>query len=215
MIFVFQCFYIFSFLINHGLKVVSPSVKLSVQAQCHGSQCSEISSYEWILYELYRSNSSVVWRKQDLQPITDTPLGSSYIVIKERSLTGGENYRLKLFATTRDGLQGMSAYYFTTALPPTGGICGINPSSGISLKTEFNLTCIDWKSDQNPLSYKFHYQLENGARSMLYQGLNNSVISWLPSGDILTDYSIKLILTVTDKVGASAPAVYLLVKVGC
>ena len=127
----------------------------------------------------------------------------------------GENYRLKLFATTRDGLQGMSAYDFTTALPPTGGICGINPSSGISLKTDFNLTCIDWKSDQNPLSYKFHYQLENGARSMLYQGLNNSVISWLPSGDILTDYSIKLILTVTDKVGASAPAVYLLVKVGC
>lgn len=72
-------------LVNCGLKVV-PQVKLSIQSQCQGSLCSNISSYEWILYEQSSSsaNNGIWIRKQHLQLITDTPLGSSNIVIKKR-----------------------------------------------------------------------------------------------------------------------------------
>ena len=197
-------------MINCKVKI-SPSVKLAVQSQCQGSQCYKISSYEWILYEY-----SIVWqRKDDLQLITDTPLGSSSLVIKGGSLAGGKKYRLALFVTTTDGLSGMSAYDVSTMFPPTGGTCSIIPSSGFSLKTEFNLSCSDWKSDGTPLSYQFQYRQENGLFSMLYNGLNSTFIFWLPPGNTSENYTLKVLVIVTDTFGASAPVINLSVQVGC
>jgi len=144
-----------------------------------------------------------------LELITTTPPDSSSIVIKEDSLEGGKNYRLVLFVQTTDGTPGMSAQDISTASPPTGGTCSITPSRGIALETDFNLTCSDWKSDSTPLSYQFQYQLENGLYSMIYHGLNSTVISWLPPGK----HAVKLIVIVIDRFGASAPAINLSVQV--
>jgi len=146
---------------------------------------------------------------QDLNLITTTPLDSSSIVIKEDSLEGGKYYRLALFVQTTDGPSGMSAHDISTASPPKGGTCFITPSRGIALKTDFNLTCSDWKSDSTPLSYQFQYQLENGLYSMIYHGLNSTVISWLQPGK----HAIKIIVIVADRYGASAPAINLSVQV--
>ena len=188
-----------------------PSVKLSTKSVCQGSRCSDITTYDWILYEEDQSvlNSSVVWRKRDdLQLLTSTPLNSSFIVIKENSLLGGRNYRLAVFVLTSDGLSGMSAYSISTTLPPIGGECSIKPTSGISLETNFTLSCSGWKSDSEPLSYQFQYQLYNGLNSVIYHGLNNSVVSQLPSGDL------NFSATVTDKNGVAASVMNLTVKVG-
>ena len=192
---------------------ISPSVKLSIQAQCH---CPRNSSYQWILYVQYPSvtNNDPVWRKiQDLQLITTTSLDSSSIVIKEDSLKGGKNYRLAVFVQTMDGQQGMSVYDISTATPPTRGTCSITPSNGTSLKTVFNLSCSDWESDSTPLSYLFQYQLQNGLHGLLYNGSNSSVNSWLPSGKLSWNYTVKCNVTVTDKNGVSAPTVNLSAKV--
>ncbi|XP_020630882.1 polycystic kidney disease 1-related protein-like [Orbicella faveolata] len=187
-----------------------------MQSQCYGPQCSDISSYQWILYEQYPSatNNDTVWRKiQDLQLITTTSLDSSSIVIKEDSLNGGKNYRLALFVQTMDGQQGMSAHDISTASLPTGGTCSITPSNGTSLKTVFNLSCSDWESDSTPLSYLFQYQLQNGLHGLLYNGSSSSVNSWLPSGKLSWNYAVKVNVTVTDKNGVSAPRVHLPVQV--
>ena len=207
---------IFRCLINCKPKI-SPSVKLSIQSQCQGPQCSKISSYQWILYQQYPSASTndIIWQKKDLKSITNTPLDSSSIVIKKDSLDGGKTYRLVLFVKTSDGQPGMSAHDIFTASPPTGGTCSITPSSGISLKTDFNLSCSNWTSDSTPLSYQFQYQLENGLYSMVYHGLNSSVISWLPPGNQSDNYAVKFIVKVTDKYGASAPALNLSTQVAC
>lgn len=201
-------------LVNCGLKVV-PQVKLSIQSQCQGSLCSNISSYEWILYEQSSSsaNNGIWIRKQHLQLITDTPLGSSNIVIKKGSLSGRTNYRLALFVQTTAGLPGMSAYDISTTSVPTGGTCTITPSSGISLKTDFNLTCSNWKSDSIPLSYQFQHQLENGLYSMLFHGFNNTVSSWLPPGNLSENFTVKVKVIITDYVGASAAVTNLSVQV--
>ena len=180
---------------------ISPSVKLSIEAQCNGRQCCNISSYQWILYEHNPSatNNDTVWRKvQDLQLITTTPLDSSSIVIKEDSLEGGKNYRLEVIVRTMDDQQRMSANNISTASPPTNGTCSITPSNGTSLKTDFNLSCSDWESDSTPLSYLFQYELQNGLHVLLYNGSNSSVNSWLPSG------KLSFNVTVTDKNGVSA-----------
>ena len=206
---------IFRCIINCEPKI-SPSVKLSIQSLCYGAQCSNISPYQWILYKQYPSvtNNDTVWRKiQDLQLITATPLNSSSIVIKEGSLDGGKNYRLVVFVQTMHGQQGMSACDISTSSPPTGGTCSITPSNGTSLETVFTLSCSDWESDSNPLSYWFQYQLQNGLHRMLYDGSSNSVSSYLPSGNLSWNYIVKVNVTVTNKNGASAPAVNLSVQV--
>ena len=206
---------IFRCIINCEPKI-SPSVKLSIQSQCYGAQCSKISAYQWILYEQFPSatNNDTVWRKiQDLQLITTTSLDSSSIVIKEDSLDGGKYYRLAVFVKTTDGQQGMSAHDISTASPPTEGTCSITPSNGTSLKTVFNLNCSDWESDSTPLSYLFQYQLQNGLHGLLYYGSGSSVNSWLPSGKLSWNYTVKFNATVTDKNGVSAPRVHLSVQV--
>ena len=187
-----------------------------MQLLCYGAQCPKISSYHWILNEQYPSatNNYTVWRKiQDLQLITATPLNSSSIVIKEGSLVGKKYYRLVVFVHTIDGQQGMSAHDISTSSPPTGGTCSITPSNGTSLKTVFILNCSDWESDSSPLSYRFQYQLQNGLHGLLYEGSSNSFSSWLPSGNLSWNYTVKVNVTVTNKNGASAPTVYLFVQV--
>ncbi|XP_078381460.1 uncharacterized protein LOC144664226 [Oculina patagonica] len=47
-------------LINCGPKLV-PSVKLSIETMCQGSQCSNITSYNWMFYQGDQSNP-IVWR---------------------------------------------------------------------------------------------------------------------------------------------------------
>ena len=205
---------IFRCIINCEPKI-SPSVKLGIQSQCYGPQCFKISSYQWILYEQNTSatNNDNVWRKrQDLQLITTTPPNSSSIVIREDSLDDGKYYRLALFVLTMDGQQGMSVHDISTASPPAMGTCSITPSNGISLKTVFKLSCSDWESDSNPLSYRFQYRLQNGLYGLLYDGPNSSVSSWLPSGNSPSNYTVKVIVTVTDKNGVSAPTVQLSVQ---
>ena len=203
---------IFRCIINCEPKI-SPSVKLSIQSQCYGLQCSSISTYQWILYEQCSSdkNNDTVWRR--IQVITTTPLNSSSIVIKEDSLDGGKYYRLTVFVQTMNGQQGMSARDISTSSPPTNGTCSITPSNGTSLKTYFTLSCSDWESDSNPLSYRFQYQLQNGLHGLLYDGSDSSVSSWLPSGNLSWNYTVKVNVTVTNKNGVSATTDQLRVRV--
>ena len=203
---------IFRCIINCEPKI-SPSVKLSIQSQCYRLQCSNISTYQWILYEQCSSgkNNDTVWRR--IQVITTTPLNSSSIVIKEDSLDGGKYYRLTVFVQTMNGQQGMSARDISTSSPPTNGTCSITPSNGTSLKTYFTLSCSDWESDSNPLSYRFQYQLQNGLHGLLYDGSDSSVSSWLPSGNLSWNYTVKVNVTVTNKNGVSATTDQLRVRV--
>ena len=104
---------------------------------------------------------------------------------------------------------------FSTAILPTGGECSITPPSGISLKTDFNLCCSNWESDNTPLSYKFQYRLENGLYNVLYHGVNNNInTSWIPPGNNADNFTVKLNATVTDRFGNSASPVSLTVQVG-
>ena len=150
----------------------------------------------------------MVWRRRsDLKYMASTPLNSSAIVIRENSFLGGRNYRLEVLFTFADGLSGMSAYNFSTSSPPSGGVCTIDPALGISLGTNFILSCSGWKSDSQPLSYLFQYQLSNGLNGVIYHGLNNSVTVKLPYG------VLNFSASVTDKNGASASVMNLTVKV--
>ena len=135
------------------------------------------------------------------------------MVIKKNSLGAGENYTLVVFVRAADGLKGMSINDISTSSPPTSGNCSVEPASGASLVTNFTLKCDGWESENGPLSYQFQVNLHNGLTTSIYQGLNNSVISFLPSGVSSENYALKVTFTVTDKDGASASAVIFPVQV--
>ena len=102
-----------------------------------------------------------------------------------------------------------------TAIPPRGGYCSITPPSGISLETNFSLSCSNWESDNTPLSYRFQYRLENGLYNVLYRGVNNNITtSWIPPGNSTDNFTVKVNATVTDNFGISASPVSLKVQVG-
>ena len=102
-----------------------------------------------------------------------------------------------------------------TAIPPRGGDCSITPPSGISLETNFSLSCSNWESDNTPLSYQFQYRLENGLYNVLYHGVNNNIsTSWIPPGNNADNFTVKFNATVTDSFGNSASPVSLTVQVG-
>ena len=123
-------------------------------------------------------------------------------------------YRLALFITTNDGLWAMSAYDISTALPTTRGTCSITPSSGISLESHFNLSCINWTSDSTPLSYRFQYRLENGMYTVLYHGVNNSIVTFgIPPGNNAEKFTMRFNVVVTDNFGISASPVNLTAQV--
>ena len=193
---------------NCGQTSVS-SIPLRIGATCRGSQCSDITAYDWILYEENQStiheNSMIPRKRVNLTMVAITP---GVIVIKKNSLVQGRNYRLIVTVQTTDGFLGLSAYNVTTSLPPKGERCFIEPASGISLETNFTLSCNGWTSNNEPLSFLFQYQLNyNGLHGVIYHGLNNSVISQLPSGFLSNNYTLNITVTVTDKEGASAPVV--------
>lgn len=55
---------------------------------------------------------------------------SSVLVFESSTLTGGKTYRLRLAANIYGYSGSFTEYEFITNLPPYGGTCGINPSSG-------------------------------------------------------------------------------------
>ena len=199
-------------MINCGPKLF-PSVKLSIESICQGSQCSDLT-YSWILYQGDHSKPTAWKRIDNLQFIASTPLDSNRIVIKENSFIGGESYRLAVLVGNADDFAGMSAYDFSTSLPPEGGTCTIEPLSGISVKTPFNLSCSGWASYGTPLTYLFRYQLSNGLNSVVYHGLNTSVVSLLPSGDVSHNFTLDFTVIVTDTYNASAQFANLSAQVG-
>ena len=81
-------------------------------------------------------------------------------------------------------------------------------------KTDFNLRCRDWESDNTPLSYQFQYRLEDGLYDVLHRGVNNNIsTSSIPPGHSTDNFTVKVIATVTDNFGISASPVTLTVQV--
>lgn len=196
---------------------VIPSFKLRIESICQGAQCSKITSYRWMIYEEDEcvSNSSMVWwQTSKIQLIASIPSNSSTIDIKQNLLAGGRKYRFVVFVRTQDGRLGMSAFDISTSLPPFGGECSIEPASGISLDTNFALRCWGWNSNNGPMSYQFQYHLVSGLNNVINLGLNNSIITQLPSGAQSSNYTLNFTASVTDKNGFSSPVVYLSVQVG-
>ena len=195
-------------IINCGKEVIA-SQRLSLSSQCSGSGCKD---HEWVLLKRCigphcgNLTIDVPFLKENLELMnlsarTYTPLlNRADIVFKENNFTAGVWYYVRL--KVGKGNTSSTAYYrFMAAPPPTGGVCHVTPSSGLSLSTSFRITCSNWTAD-GPLMFKFQYQLENGFHGVAYHGRNNSISTLLPSGNPSSNYNEHVKATISSLYGS-------------
>eukprot|EP00466_Bigelowiella_natans_P018553 jgi/Bigna1/90691/estExt_fgenesh1_pg.C_760099 len=96
------------------------------------------------------------------------PLFSSENVLTSRTnpvltfssnvFTPGERYTFEVTAihAVSRGL-GRASVEVQMNLPPAMGSCNVEPARGLSMKTEFRLSCNGWVDDDMPLRYSFRY----------------------------------------------------------
>ena len=82
---------------------------------------------------------------------------------------------------------GMASIALAVPSPPSGGSCSVSPPSGFPLTTQFTIQCVDWSSDNLPLSYSYSF------RSPSIKSAQDPSVSWsIPT----TSTSYNLYLTV-------------------
>ncbi|KAI0242846.1 hypothetical protein LSAT2_010858 [Lamellibrachia satsuma] len=126
---------------------------------------------------------------------------SSNMLISTGTLTPGNSYTITL-SISLDGehISGVNKKTITVTSPPYGGHCYINPHSGNAFH-KFYVNCSGWKNgvDVEPkLLFDYAYQL----RDVITPLSTNT--STLPPGDCNNNYTIKFIVYIRNKFGATA-----------
>ena len=119
----------------------------------------------------------------------------------------GSSVDLSLRVTASNGAFGLSSIIITVNSPPSGGSLLLSQTSGIAGETTFRFDAADWKDPNQPISYGFYVQSGSSSGNTPTVIQENSVTSFaevvLPTGDPSKNYSLTVIMTVTDALGAS------------
>lgn len=139
---------------------------------------------------------------EKLQEKTETELNSPGIIFKELMLSGNKKYRVDISVKPGNAVAGTSRHEFQTNSPPTGGTCAVSPVEGFALNTTFTFSCTGWNDQQLPLTYQFHYKLDNGLNSVISYGHDDRVSCTLPSGKESEDGIIQVEALIIDSLSA-------------
>ena len=94
-------------------------------------------------------------------------------------------------------------YSFVTDMVPSGGRCDVTPSEGQVIETPFSVVCSNWQDDDSPLSYEFFFDHPaTGPKLLCYGWEPHCTDLALPSGSPDTNYNVKLLAIITDRLGS-------------
>ena len=160
--------------------------------------------YRWTLF--IQSPSNELWTRVDHESMAETPLNSSSLVIQPNALITGRNYYLNAsMDNSMDGSSsGFSLWRFTTMSVPSGGVCTVNPRSGVAVEQTFTFACANWASGQQPLLYEFMMYTVQGLTTILSYGYLSTAELILPPGDPSKDYHLKIVVYIISPTGSRA-----------
>lgn len=125
-------------------------------------------------------------------------------------------YRFLLTGGLPEGPKGLAQTNGFTNTPPSGGSCGVTPSSGYSLNTIFTFWCKDWKDVDSPLRYEYVSIDATGVESLFYFGIDEKVTGMLPLGIQSRNYQLEMQIRVLDLYNAEAQyTVFVQVSLDC
>ncbi|XP_065682979.1 polycystin family receptor for egg jelly isoform X2 [Hydra vulgaris] len=184
-----------------------PSEPLRVQSVCANCRNALHVLYTWRLYEIIdkvNKRGRLVSEEieiTDLALKTTTPINNPNIALKPNVMKLGNKYVLRVAACRADAddeLSGFSDFVFTVNQPPYGGFCQINPNTGVTLYTMFEIKCDQWNDEDTPLLYVVDSHCGDLVQNM-YTGPENHISIILPLGNKEEDYWYDLIVRVEDK----------------
>lgn len=150
------------------------------------------------------------WVKiETLKEMAATDLSGPSFVLKgiDYPLQEGSNYKITVQVVLKDGSSETESYEFVTNeapfnLNPFEG-CSGGPLEGQAIVTEFNIICEGFIDVDQPLTYEFSYHTTTG-EVQFQSGLSPNASVRLPLGDPIADYTIPILITVRDSLGATA-----------
>ena len=155
--------------------------------------------------------------------------GQANLIVKDNELFEGVLYYFKLMMKYNE-----SSPYSTvvrlkmlTSRRPYGGSCEVTPTEGEAAKTKFRIICINWRADDEPLTYEFRYDTGvtstiemSSAKAKEFPLLNPSSLYRnevsnvrFPLGLLERDYIIDLKIRIVNKYGTFAEWLHSKVKV--
>ncbi|XP_041362676.1 uncharacterized protein LOC121378529 [Gigantopelta aegis] len=199
-------------LVNCHIKV-NPSDQFSMLGIC--AQCHPLDSinYTWGL-TIKNGTSGHFELVLDLESMLMSGFRSPSVVFLPNTLTGGQIYRLRLDARVHGFAPSLTEYEFITNLPPYGGSCEVEPTSGYALDTRFEIKCQQWldpgqeESLGEGLLYRFWSTPRGGSQAqLLYYGTDPYTPQvQFPLGHPEHDYMFDVRVQIANPIGESADA---------
>ena len=162
---------------------------------------NEPVTFAWKAWEEMPDNSSVPL-DITLEGVLASKLTGINIVIREAVLKEGSSYRFRIIVTGRIA----SASYdsiFTMNVRPTNGSLTVDPLVGVAIESRFTLTADYWMDEDEPLSYKYGFELRGRKKWLTGSTGNSSTLAMLPPGSGGVNISTANFTNITSTDGSS------------
>ena len=124
------------------------------------------------------------------------------------SKTRNPQYKIKAVITIRVENEVFKEEYDKKVVvnsPPfiTGRGCFVAPNEGYAVETIFNITCLGWTDEDEPLKYEFRYNTSDGL-IINYPNVGtgkNTLSTNLPVGNKANDFDLRVEVYVKDSLG--------------
>lgn len=182
--------------------------------ECVGKLCSDVKRSTWTIYAYERSTK--LWNRiahEHFLGLSSPPssfimegLTSHSATIKTRD----PKYKLKATIEIRVGKDVLKEEHsmdvrLNSAPVATGQNrdCFVEPSVGYAVETTFNITCVGWQDEDEPIKHEFRYNTSVGVvinNPNTGTGLNTLSIK-LPVGDRSKNFQFPVAVYIKDALG--------------
>lgn len=181
------------------------------RSSCHRELCSAILRSNWILYEQVTRDGKPVWEKDNRKHIIKHLDRLSVELtlnlagkMKRRDPIYKLGVILEINATDEVIEEKAESMPFVVNSPPFTEDgekgCHIEPKQGKAITTNFTVTCLGWKDEDQPLSFELRYTTNTGLTVIIQSDNPTKLTTSLPIGKNL---SLPLWIKIRDSLGAS------------
>ena len=162
----------------------SASSRISLRTDCNSIRCPVSIKYGWSLLKNDGNYSHPKWFSQiNFEDLLVTKVDSKNLVIKEQMLKPGSSYKIKVDVLSPNGSFGWAVRQFDTLAVPSGGTCHATLLDRKDVGSWLNITCQGWSDDNEPLTYEFFQESEDGELDMLSYGVWPYSVVYIPPSD--------------------------------
>ena len=187
---------------------------MRLDPKCEGKLCNFMTGIKWSVYVLHSMNYSHSWRKIETLCTHTSPGTTRPFFVKRFSANNihsemrNPRYKIKATIKIQAGNDLIEEEYekkfIMNSLPikdRLNGGCYVTPNEGFAVQTVFNITCVGWWDEDEPLRYEFRYNTSAGLVINSPNAGTNMLSTNLPVGDKAKNFELPVDIYVQDSLG--------------